>query len=173
MVARLALDLLGSHVVRRPQNPADYRKLRAWQACDSEIQYLGLPLIVNENVAWFYVAMNDARAMRVRQPVTDLGSILHFLRERQRPALLDAASKVDSRQELHRDVWLAVSFPQVVNKYYIGMPQLRPGAGLTIKSLLQLEVEILSGVKDFERDITLENDIPGTINRAHSAGADL
>jgi hypothetical protein len=199
IAARIAVslvELLGRNVHRRAHHRADLRELeregrRAWlharrrtrrldllgrvcRAHETEIDDAGAPVLVDEHVVGFEVAMNEAGAVcrcetaaRLHEHVDDLGG-----RSRALGEPLPQRSALD---ELHRDEELVVDRgADVVDRDHVRVRE--PCDRLRLAqhaSATAAVLKIAAGLPhQLECDLAIELGVVGGIHDAHTAGAD-
>jgi len=178
-VGLLALELLGGHVLERPQDRPLGREVPALggQRGDeragagavllgkAEVHQLR-PGLREHHVPRLQVAMDDPLLVRPLERIGDLGRVAQHLLRRQRAALQALGQRL-ALEQLHHEVVDPVLGPHVVERANVGMVEAGDGAGLALEALPERGVGSEVGGKDLDRDGALEPRVARAVDLAH------
>jgi hypothetical protein len=177
---RIAAGLFRRHVVRRADDHAGLRQLRAGlpDLGDAEVENLdevrvALPLD-QEDVLRLHVAVHDPLVVGRRQRAADLGKDVHGARQRQDRRLVQRGPQFPPLQELHHDVRGAIlHLVHVGHAEDVRMLELRRGDRLAAEPLQRLLVPREVRVERLDREALAEGDVTGEVDLAHPALAEF
>ena len=115
--------------------------------------------------------MDDASLVRVRQRVSHLARIAQGRVERDAAACQHRVQRL-AGDVLHGDVWLAAGLTDFVNGADVGVVEARGGAGFAQQPRACCLVGKPGGWQQLQGDVAVESIVMGTIDFAHSAGAE-
>src|SRR6476661_3597351 len=116
--------------------------------------------------------MDEARPMRVPEPVAELLEQLQAARERQSRAVANQLRERFTRQELHRDERIAVMLADVEDRHDVRMAQAAGGARLPREALAK-RLGVQAMAQQLDRDEAIDRRIARKKQRPHSAFTDL
>ncbi len=173
-VDMLAAHLFGRHVFRSSHRHARLGFQRAVaDAGDAKVHHHRLFAADDHNVVWLDVAMNDAFVMGVSQGAGDLGD--------QPRRELRAQGALGSQHLLqrypldifHDDEKSAPVLVDVEDRDDVFVLQARDDLGLLLEPPAELGVSGQFAREHFDGDDSIERFLPGAINDAHAAAAQL
>ena len=172
-----ALQLLGRQVVRRAGHQAVQRRQHraVRDACDAEVQHLGLVALGDEDVGRLDVAVHDAAAVRIGQRIGNAPHQLCRLRRCRLPASGQRLAQVAPAQAFHRDVDAVGREPGVEDRDDAGVVQPGRCAGLVQEQPVErqprrcVEIEL----QRLHRHRARQQRVPGLVHRAEPALAEL
>ena len=175
MIHRPPLHLLRRHEGRRAQHGGrsgvrrehDVR-LALGQFGDPEIEDLGVAAARNHDVVGLQVAMDDATAVRARQP-------LRYLRQNRRDLVAATAYPLPERfavDELHRQKRNAVRRSRIENGHDGRMVERGRRASLPHEALHPIGRAGPGRGQDLERHPAAEDHVTSGVDLSHAAGAD-
>ena len=174
LVGVLALDLLGRHVLGRPDDHSLGGHAGGAQgAGDPEVHDLGVPLFIHHDVLGLEVPVDDAQVVGLGQPFADLLGDGDRSAGRQRPGLLDQPLEVLPRHILHRDEQLLAVLVELVHPADVLVGDPAGQLDLVPEAVNRLLVEGDIGVENLEGDLLADFLIVGAVDDAHPAGAQL
>ena len=115
--------------------------------------------------------MDDAAAVRRREPAGDLHRVVERGPQRQRRRA-DARAERVPLEQFDGGVRRAVVRADVVDRDDVGMRECGNGPGLTVEPLAELRIHPAARRQDLDRDLPVQARVARTVHLAHSAGAD-
>ena len=179
-----ALQLLGRHVLKRPEDRALARQLglrgqrgegavragRRHRFRQPEVEQLHAGLRQHD-VAGLQVAVNDPLAVRLVERVGDLRAVAQHLLGRQRP-LGQARGERLAFEKLHDQVVDLALAADVVQSADVRVGQRRDRLRLALEAFAQLRVVRERRRQDLDRDRAPEARVPRLVDLSHPPGAD-
>ncbi len=144
-------------------------------ACDAEVQHLGLVALGDEDVGRLDVAVHDAAAVRIGQRIGNAPHQLCRLRRCRLPASGQRLAQVAPAQAFHRDVDAVGREPGVEDRDDAGVVQPGRCAGLVQEQPVErqprrcVEIEL----QRLHRHRARQQRVPGLVHRAEPALAEL
>ncbi len=114
--------------------------------------------------------MNDSSTMGSLQRTGDLSSQLEHLLYRQRLAIHVLLERL-AFEQLHDEELLPLVFSHVVNGADVRIVQRGCGVCFALEALLRIGISGETRRQNLDRDVSIETRVSGTVNFAHSAGA--
>ena len=151
-----------------PSRPALVEK-----AGQPEIQDLRLALLVDHDVLRLEIAVDDAQAVGLGQPVADLAGVGKGLRRGQVADLADEALEVLALDVFHGDVGDAGLFVEVEHPGDVPVDDLAGQLELGRKALDDRPVRGDFGPDELEADLLAELIVEDAVDAAHAAHAQL
>ncbi len=175
-VERVAEDLLGRHVVRRPGDAVIAGATGRQHRGDPEIDDLdrvGAAVVIDDDeVLRLHVAVHDVGPMRAVQPLADLAHDADEPRGLHRGALV-GRHEIVAVEQLHREEQPAVGqLAEVVDLDDVARAQARGGTRLVAEHLHHLRLLAEIEAEDLQRDLALDVDVLGLVDDAHAAFAE-
>jgi hypothetical protein len=169
--------VLGRHVLDRPQHGAHRREsgarlaeLTSYDARDSKVEQFAA-IRRQEDVGGLEIAMHDAAAVKNVDRVEDFEADIDRFLERHWTAVKMRGERLTVEQ-LHRDEELPVGLPNLVELADVRMIDARGEPRFTPEALARYLIVRSGGVKDLERDGSLEPFVDGGVHETHSALAE-
>ena len=166
--------LLGAHVGRRAHDRAAGRQLDVGLDAlgQAEVGDVRVTLLVDQDVRRLQVAMEDAAHVGVLDGFGRLDHQGHGRAEivPERGELIGEVAPLD---ELHAEIALAVVLADFVNRDDAGVVEQRDGLGLVLEPAQVGVVGQHAGLDHLEGDGSVEADLPGLVDDAHAAAAQL
>ncbi len=167
-VDRLAKHLLGGHVERRAHHHLGQRQSFVVQGeRDAEVDHARLHLLVDEDVGWLEVAMNDAVPVGMGNAARHLRQQLDALPCRQR-MLVEQLVQIQTVDVVHRQVGHAVLDAVAVDSQDIGMVQSGHQSALALEAFGRSAGQ----VQHLDCQVALQSGIEGAVDLSHAALAD-
>ena len=175
VIDRLASHLLGRHVAGRAVNSCRLAggvdvslnvRVRLAELRDAEIEELRAPVVRDEHVGGFDVAVPDVLPVRRVQRAGDLGADLDGPAERQQPRSQFVAERL-TIEELRDDERHAVLGADVVHRDDVRMVQAAGGVGLSAESR-DLLWRGGRPAHDLERDVAHQARVVRPVHDAHA-----
>ena len=176
-------NLLGRHVAQRAHGDTDIgqgrdrrgrpgiRRLGRRQLGDAEVQDLGPPVALQEQVLGLEIAMHDAARVGGGERLGDGDADLDGLARGEGSATQPLA-KVLALEELRHDVRLAVGGADVVDADDIGMRQQARRPGFDLEPAQTLRIGGKARGQRLDRHIAPEPGVARAMHLAHAARAD-
>ena len=173
-VDRVPRDLLGRHVVRRPEELSRRREVRLLGLGDPEVGDLHLALGRDDDVRRLHVPVDDAAAVGVVERLGDLADDLGDTFERERGLLDEELLDVLPLDVLHRDErrFRGGILPDVVNRHDVRVGEDARGLRLPQEALLELallDVVFAHRADRLERHETADDRVAAQVDDAHGA----
>jgi hypothetical protein len=148
-----------SRNTRQPEGPGE-----------AEIEDFHSAIFRQHNVLRLEIAMDEARGVRGRQAIGDLGGDVDESAHGEWPASQQRTQR-SAIDDFATDVLLSVLNAKIVYAHDIGMIQRADGARLTFKPGAELGAGNAFFVKHFDGDIAVEARVPSAVRFAHAAYA--
>ena len=159
-----ALRLLGRHVGYRAEGRVEFGQFGALgQQREAEVHHGHVPFLVNDRVARFDVAMDDALFVSGFEALGDLLGDAESFRDLQRP-LLDALVEAIALNEGHRNECLAIHLGDLVNRTDVRVMEGRGGLRFTMETLAGFLVFEEVSRQELQRYRALELRVLGLVN---------
>lgn len=126
-----------------------------------------------ENVGWFYVAVNDPVAVRPSQPTRDSSPDPRDLHGAQLAGRGESLLEVFPLHQLHRHVGVAPFVAEVEDLHDVCVGQLRKLLRLEKKPVPKLLLGSQVPWQDLDRHGALETHLVASIDRAHAAAPEF
>ena len=111
------------------------RQLGGDEAREAEVEDLHLAVVGDEDVGRLDVAMDDARAVRVREAVAHRERDLELARQRHPLGRAHPLLEIAPLEKLHGEIRQAFFLAEVVNGDDVAVRQLRGGTGLAEEAI--------------------------------------
>ncbi len=165
-----ALDLLGRHVFGRADDaPLGRDPAHPDGPGDPEVEDLGVPLLVDHDVAGLEVAVDDARVVGLAQAAADLLGDGHDRGDVEPPRTADEALEVLPGDVLERDVMEALVLAQVVHPADVAVGDPVGQLDLVDEALERPRVLGDVGTDELDGHFLVRLRVEGTIDAAHAA----
>jgi len=172
-------DLLGRHVLRRPEHHAGHRQpplVAAAQHRDPEVddpRDLRAGLVdLDDDVLGLEVAVHEAGGMRVLEPFEQLRDHRDHARACER-ALRDQIGEVGAARELeHHQLLLRRGLADVDHRDQVLVRQPRRDRCLALEPLHHRRIGEQMIVEHLDRDLATDLDMPCAIHHTHAAGTE-
>ena len=170
----LGLDLLGRHVLGRPDHDAGAgQAARPAREGDSEIHDPDVPLAVDHDVLGLEVAVDDADPVGLVQALGDLAADGDGLGLGQVARAADEALEVLAADELHGDEGRESLLADVEHAADVAVGDLAGELDLVPETLDRLRVRCDLGLEELEGDLFLDPGVVDLVDAAHPALAQL
>ena len=146
-------------------------QFRAQQASDAEVGDQRLAEAIEQDVGRLQVAMDHAPPVRVVQRPSRVAQQLHRVEPRQRPLLLQA-SRQGACGQVHGDIQPAVGLAHLEDRDDVRVPQGGARARLLVEAPYKRRVAQQVGAQDFERDLSFQRRVCGSVDCRKTAAAD-
>ena len=134
---------------------------------ESEVRHEGLPRVIEENVRWFEVTMQDALLVGVRDGSADRDKYLGRLTRRKRPCGQSLRQR-HPLDILHAEERLPVEFADFVDGNDVGVLESRDGFRLCSKPGKVCRRRQFAAKDHLHRDDPVETALTGAIDDSHS-----
>ena len=177
-----AFELLGGHVLQRPEDGALPRQRRAVRRGDrhprnpnrcmrSELRQAEVEQLDaapgEHDVRGLQIPMDDRVSMCLVERVGDLNRVPKRLVERQ-CAFLQAFSQRLPFEVLHDEVVDAVLLTNIMERADMRVIQRRDGAGFALEAFAELRIRCNVRGQDFDRDGAIEASVAGFVDFTHA-----
>ena len=174
----VASGLLGRHVSGGPDGHARCGETRVAAigkgARDTEVRHhRASGLVVDDDVVWLDVAVNDVAVVRVSEGFGDFAQNTANFDGRHRPVLLQALAEVVALDVRHHEVDEVVFFFDGVDRYDVLVIELRRGLCFAQETLTNISAEAQLRRQNLDRDLALESAISRAIHDSHTATTDF
>ncbi len=183
VVDGLTANLLGRHVAQRAHGHTGLgqgrdrrcrprvQRLGRRQLGDAEIQDLGPPVALQEQVLGLEIAVHDAAGVGGGQRLGDGDANLDGLARGEGSAAQTLAKGLPI-EELRHDVRLAVGGPDVVDADDVGVRQLARGLGFDLEAAQTLRIGRQARRQRLDRHVAPEPGVARAVHLSHAAGAE-
>ncbi len=170
-IDRLAAQLLGRRVMRRPHHHAGGGQgFRRGHAREAEVHQLDLAARQDPDIAWLDVAVHHALAVGVFERVEDLDQRADAFLEIQ-PAAVEDLGEVFALEVLHHHVHGAVDLAGFVHGDDVGVVEARARLRLAHETIEVIRIRDI-GAHGLDGDDALQRRVDRLVDFAHAAAAE-
>ena len=177
-VDRPSIQLLGSHVRRRPNQQSGLRDEGPGDRCGLEtrqakVEDLQPPIARPYDVFRFQIAMDDAARVRLGERARDLPGRPHDLGRRRPPAGCDLVAERGAVDEFRDNEQLVVGFLERVDRADARMGERRGGPRLAPQPFALHWIACQVRSEHLERDLPSQSRIRREVHASHASAADF
>ena len=164
-----AREPLRRHVEEGPDHiPGSCQRLLACRTGDSEIDQVGVVIVVDQNVGRLDVAVQQSSLVRCLQCPRYVFDVAHRACRRQRTGVQHRL-QIGAIDQPHINEQSPADFAVGVNRHHMRTVQSRSSVGLTPEPLLEDRVSGNLGRQNLDRDDPVDDGVVGTPHLAHPA----